>query len=372
MKVYYSSTVFLLQRYGGISRYYNEIHQQLRSLGTSSYIGGLFHASTHSFDVKHRFPLRKIKVTYLPARTYWIFRYLNILYDSILLNIIRPDIYHLTYYDPIPLLLPRSTRIVTSAYDATAEKLYLSCQQTEQLVAARSRAYSASSHIIAISNSTKEDIVRLYSLPPHKVSVVYLSSFSDSYLDSINSFNIPQKPFLLYVGSRAHYKNFDILLSTYLSNQNLYDRLDLVVFGDSRTSKSEAHLLHDHQHASQHVHFISGDDSALHSLYQASFALVYPSLNEGFGLPVLEAQRYTPVILSDIPVFREIAQNSSLYFNPTSSSSLVKAITTLLDSTEVYSYYVAQCKKNVDRFSWSKCAQETLQVYCQCLLSTHE
>ena len=371
MKVYYSSAAFLLQRYGGISRYYNEIHQQLRSLGISSHIGGIFHASTHTFDAKYRFPLRKIQVTYLPARTYGIFRFLNNLYDSILVNIIRPDSYHLTYYDQVPRFLPRSTLIITSAYDATAEKLYSSCPHTEELVASRSRAYSVSSHIIAISNSTKEDIVRLYNLPSHKVSVVYLSSFSSPHLSSMRSFTIPQKPFLLYVGSRANYKNFDILLSTYLSNQDLYDCLDLVVFGDSRTSNSEAQLLHDHHHASQHVHFISGDDSALHSLYQASFALVYPSLNEGFGLPVLEAQRYTPVILSDIPVFREIAQNSSLYFNPTSSKSLVKAITTLLESRETYSYYVAQSEKNVYRFSWSKCARETLQVYYQCLLSTN-
>jgi glycosyltransferase involved in cell wall biosynthesis len=371
VKVYYSSAAFLLQRYGGISRYYNEIHQQLRTLGISSYVGGLFHASTHSFCTEHRFPLRKISVTHLPARTYWFFRLINSIYDLIALNLLRPDIYHLTYYDQVPCLLPRSTLIVTSSYDATAEKLYSSCSQTPDLVALRRKAYTTSNHIIAISHSTKDDIVRLYHLHPHKVSVVYLSAFSTPQ-KSVIPLLTPKRSFLLYVGSRAKYKNFDILLSTYLSSPDLHQTLDLVVFGDSRTSNSESQLLNEHPYAALHVHFISGDDSVLHSLYQASFALVYPSLNEGFGLPVLEAQQYTPVLLSDIPVFREIAETSSIYFDPTSTTSLHSAIKTLLDSNEIYAHYLAQSAKNVRRFSWSQSAQQTIQIYSKCLSSNHE
>ena len=108
-------------------------------------------------------------------------------------------------------------------------------------------------------------------------------------------------------------------------------------------------------------------DKDLSILYKNSIAFVYPSFSEGFGLQGLEAMASeSPVIASDIPVFKEIYGDNAVYFNPNDVDSLVKVMKTVMKMSNEEKYKkVDEAKEFIKRYSWQKMAKETLNIYNQ-------
>ena len=106
--------------------------------------------------------------------------------------------------------------------------------------------------------------------------------------------------FLLYVGSRLKYKNFDNLLKALSLNNDILEEFKLICFGDELLSKKEKFLIEELKLNKKNIIFDSGDDYKLANYYLNATALIYPSKNEGFGFPPLEAMSYgCPVISSN-------------------------------------------------------------------------
>jgi len=109
---------------------------------------------------------------------------------------------------------------------------------------------------------------------------------------------------------------------------------------------------------------IEGDDQMLSNLYKNAESFVFPSLYEGFGLPAIEAMSYgCPVLLSSIDVFREIADDAASFFDPKSPDSIKEKIENLVYSKENKEKFINEAYRQIKKFTWKNCANNTLDVY---------
>ena len=225
------------------------------------------------------------------------------------------------------------------------------------------RCVQRSDATICISEATRQDLLHFYGVKSDSIYVIPLAcsnvfrqlELCDDRLDIVT-----KRPFLLFIGGRYPYKNFDGLIQAY-SVWAHREEVALVVVGSpwSVEKKRLAEL-----GSRDRVHLITdADDETLCHLYNQAAAFVYPSLYEGFGIPLLEAMACgCPVIASRIPSTIEVAGGCPIYFEPTELDSLVNAFDVALsegrDSERVWAGI-----ERVKRYSWDKVAAQTLEVY---------
>ena len=164
-----------------------------------------------------------------------------------------------------------------------------------------------------------------------------------------------EKPFFLYVGSRQAYKNFDRLLNAYTQWRFNKD-ISLVVIGGGLPPPNHTEM--------DNVTFLDQvNDNELCALYNKASFFAYPSLNEGFGIPMLEAMASNcPVCASDIPAFREVAGDTACYFDPYSTDSMISAFEKAMDQKNDTQLQRAR-QKCIARFSWDQCAENIWHIY---------
>ncbi len=201
-------------------------------------------------------------------------------------------------------------------------------------------ACHAADRVVAISEATKSQIVDHYGTAPEKIDVVYQSCsplFFDDHLVDISilrrRYTLPDR-YLLFVGSITRRKNLEILLEAYLLLAERH-RLPIVVVGRGSKHRSAIERHPNYSSTKRHIIWIDdlSDNLSLKTLYRHATALVYPSLAEGFGLPVVEALlSYTPVITSNLSSLPEAGGPDSLYIDPTDAATVATAISRLLEN----------------------------------------
>lgn len=229
----------------------------------------------------------------------------------------------------------------------------------------RKRCVERADAIICISESTAADLCAYYSLAVEKkIFIIHLAA--SEVFHPISHFPESYRPptqgdFLLYVGGRHHYKNFEFLLRAY-AKWELRKKVDLVVVGQE-WYPSEFRLIQD-LGLEQSVHlFTRVSDGELAMLYNLATAFVYPSRYEGFGIPLLEAMQCgCPIVASRIPSTVEVAADCPIYFDPASFESILDALTMALKENKKEERINAGFKRS-QAFSWEKSAKRLLEVY---------
>ena len=224
--------------------------------------------------------------------------------------------------------------------------------------------------IIAISESTKRDIIHYYGVPEEKVNVIYQSCHerfkqekSDLKIREIlEKYQIPQD-FLLYVGSLTQRKNLKGLLEA-MAQLPSEEQIPLVVVGNGRTYKKQMVQL---VHTLGLKHLVFWTDvqyKELPILYQASLAFVYPSFYEGFGLPVIEALfSKVPVITSNVSSMPEAAGPHSLLIDPEDSSSIADAISRLLNDSGLRENMTRRGYEFAQKFNPERLTKQMMDTY---------
>lgn len=269
-----------------------------------------------------------------------------------------------TVHDVIPFLLPKLS-LSGDPLTALRQKIYLFLQ-------ARSLRWAAR-RLITVSENSKRDLVRLFNLNESKVSVIY-EAVDESFRPASPArvFEIRQKfglneNYLFCHGGYSPYKNLERLLAAFAHLAAKRADLQLVLGGAKK----------DHDHFRQVLRQIKllGLDSRvvltdyvaeedLGPLYTGARLLVYPSLYEGFGLPILEAQACgTPVVCSNRASLPEVAGLGADYFNPEDVGDMNQKMESLLRSVDRPRELREEGFRNVARFSWEKCARQTLEVF---------
>lgn len=188
--------------------------------------------------------------------------------------------------------------------------------------------------IIAISQSTKNDLVNYYKIAPEKIEVIY-QSCNAQYFDETPTNKIPYNlpdTYLLYVGSVIPRKNLELIVKAYTILPTDFT-IPVVVVGDGKTYKKRMkQLIQRYGLGEKFIWLDKVNSIELKALYQHAQVLIYPSLYEGFGLPVAEALLCkTPVITSNTSSLKEAGGSESIYINPNDATELADAIERVLD-----------------------------------------
>lgn len=352
MRIFYDHLIFNLQNFGGISRYVVNLASNLNNINDAKIkIFAPIHLNYHlkKFDNKRRL--------FFPSNLNFIKKTMMNINDKLFsssLNKYKPDIFHTTYYSKKEryLNIPK----ILTVHDLTHEKI-----SKDKKFLPKKESIESSDHIICVSNSTKNDLQEFYNVSDNKISVIYESSGISTNL--INKSNITKnlKPFLLYVGSRHGYKNFDNLVIAFSNSEFLKNNYNIIFFGGGKINQDEKKIISDLK-IEKNLIFTEGSDKNLANLYSRCEAFVYPSIYEGFGITLLEALSFnTKIICSDIPPFKEVCGDAAIYFNPKSFEDIKSKLENCLKNKINYSFdYKEEILKN---FSWKKCAEETFEVY---------
>lgn len=360
MNILYDGQVFSWQRIGGISRYFVELQTNLGN-DFSVQLGTMFTDNVYVWDNP---VLRKKVMGHLLSNGNFrgktrIQSMANRMYSMYLLEKNAFDIFHPTYYVPYFLRYLKKKPYVVTVYDMIHEKFPQQFSGDITIEYKRESILHASK-IIAISKQTKIDLVDIYGIPENKIEVVYLGHSMDiSREETVH--NLPPS-YILFVGSRFGYKNFALFLKAFKQLTELNPEISLVCTGSDFTSDEYA-LIRTLRLEKKIVRlFVS--DAQLTYLYRHALCFVFPSLYEGFGIPILESFACgCPIALSNTSCFPEIAQNAGTYFNPFDIDSIIEAIHKLISDKEYCATQVAMGYKVLKQYSWKKMTEETALVY---------
>ena len=266
-----------------------------------------------------------------------------------------------------PLVIPaRRARKITTVYDLYFFKNPEGAVREMQTDFPRKvKEHSLRSDaIIAISDYTKKQLIELLEIPSSRIYTIKLgvNSFFQEFASSQEKKDILTKlripgPFLLFVGTQEPRKNLPLLIEAFrnLREKNIY----LVLAGPQGWNLKPQDLAADRVISTGYL-----SEKDLRALYQQASAVVFPSIEEGFGLPLLEGMASgVPVIASRIPVFQEVCNDSCAYFDPVSAEDLREQIEAVLGQSDLREKLITKGKLRVQNFSWKETAQKTLALY---------
>ncbi len=356
--------IFDLQKIGGISNYWynllkssignNNIFYFEDKYSNKNYYKSLIKLpEEYIIKNKNKIPL-KIK-RYLPVR-----------------NLDKSfDIFHSSYYR----YAKGNIKNITTVHDFMYEK-YLSKYNIKRLIhsSQKYQAIKHSDYIIGVSKNTLEDMLKYFPEFKNKKMQVIYHGISDDFYPienknnwiKINDYKLYYNSYFFYFGNRNGYKNFKLLVSSYyalLKNNKNKNIPNLVIAGGGEFSKKEKILLSENNILSNIIKLGNVTNKELNFLYNYCTGFIYPSLYEGFGMPVIEAMcAGAPVICSNSSSIPEIAGEAAIFINPHNVVELENALYYLLDiktRKDLIELGLKQSKK----FSWGKTWKETFEVY---------
>ncbi len=274
----------------------------------------------------------------------------------------RVDIFHASDWTQPP---SKKARVVTTIHDLS----FLRWPETvpAKILAVQKRRLrwvkQEAAMVIAVSRATKEEIKKLLRIEEERLRVVYEGVPRDAATFKVKEGEQKQwqkkyrlsRPYFLAYGSMAPRKNIARLMEAFAGNHNLREKAQLVIVGNYAPEQKLPPGV-----------VLTGflPRQAMLTLFSAARALIYPSLYEGFGLPILEAFALgVPVITSSLSSMAEIAGRAALLVDPYSAEQISKAMEQILEDAKLRKRLVAAGRQRVKQFSWAKTARETLAVY---------
>jgi glycosyltransferase involved in cell wall biosynthesis len=366
LQVLLEGRIFEEQPLGGISRIYHEIlpriclidEQILFSILTSGHLLQPLPKHPQIVGNPSKLPVDRFL---RPKRIFWQLQdYLRAKVQVASIRSDRNSIWHATYFQ-----LPNwwEGPKVTSVYDLVYEKYphFFNKDYDNILLKRKKRAILAADKVICISESVRSDIIEMYGLPQERVVAIPLACGDNfrrmSREEIVPHFQIDQ-PFILYVGTRHPYKNFKTLLSAYAAWPRRGE-IKLLVVGNP-WSREELKEIATAGFQSDIICRSSISDEELCALYNQALAFVYPSLSEGFGIPLLEAMACgCQIVASRIPTSMEVAQDAPYYFDPLSKDELIAALEAACFSEKAKS----RREDILAKYSWDRNARSTLKIY---------
>ena len=283
------------------------------------------------------------------------------------------DILHSTDFIP-PQWKPRGCKSVITIHDlAFLHYPHFLTKASARYYGQIEDAVKRADHIIAVSNSTRRDIVNLLGVDEQKITVIYEAP-NPVYLPMDRGHAVAQvraryalpNDFILFVSTIEPRKNVQGLLRAFRRLLDDY-KLDvsLVLAGSKGWLSQEAYDLVNELKLNKQCLFLGPvEDKELVFLYNAARCLAYPSFYEGFGLPPLEAMACgTPAVVANVSSLPEVVGDAALLVAPNDVEELTVALWRLLTDDQVWTELQQKGFKRAERFSWARAARETLDVY---------
>ncbi len=359
MKVLIDYRIFFIQKYGGVSRYFLELADELKKTNTDVKILAPIYVNEYINKKKISFfGIKKIKN--IPLFSTKILNFINFTICNNYIKISKPNIVHQTYYNNLFYKTNKAIKII-NVWDLNHEIYSKSYNlQNNQLPKKKSLDYS--DHIICSSLKTQNDLIKYYKIDKERTSVLYQGV--PLFTKKIENFKKAERPFLLYVGSRKRYKNFKNVLKALSINKKILNDFDLVCFGGEEFTKDENNLINELKIEKTKIKHFLGDDKKLIEFYSTATAMIYPSKNEGFGFPPLEAMSFDcPVLTSNNEAINEAVGNAAVKFNAESPEEINHAIEKILYSNDLRKNLIELGRKRVKIFTWQNTILNLNKIY---------
>jgi len=363
LRVLYDGEVFTSPTSGGVARYFMELIDGLGVHDIDTQVVAPLHSSAHLQSRKGRGA-----GAYIPSFRGSV-RLLGWAHHRMAPSIARHrsfDVWHSSWYGtPLP---ETGKPVVVTIHDMIHE-IFTPLSDECRI---KRRAVERADRVICVSENTRKDLINLLRINPEKVSVVHHGHNDFGLPVSNSSVRLPiERPYILFVGRRGGYKNFERLIEAFSCDENLKRDYGILCFGGGPFSKDEIDSIRKLGLSQKHVAQMSGPDKLLAIAYQSAMALVYPSLYEGFGLPPLEAMSAScPVICSSAACLPEIVGDAALLFDPNDSDSLIHALERIrLEG--IRRDLINRGHERRRKFAWSQSFAEHAKLYYETLKSAH-
>lgn len=265
--------------------------------------------------------------------------------------------YIVTVHDVIPLRFPKPLSPLTYYH-----RYYIP------------QVLSQAQHIICNSNTTAKDICDFYDISASKITPIPLAHDANNFclLNEVRA-NNQNHPYFLYIGRHDAHKNLHRLIAAFAKlRQQSKDYQEYELWFAGSSDKSNTPKIHSQieelgiKHQVKFLDYVAYQE--LPKMINQAIALVFPSLWEGFGFPVLEAMACgTPVITSNLSCLPEVAGNAAILINPYNVDEITEAMQTIATDNQLRSQLSTEGLKQANNFSWEKTAQATTEVLKQYL-----
>ncbi len=372
--VAFDREAFLMQKSGGVSRYFSSlIREFLKDPALNIDPLLLFSATVNG----HLADLDVAGVAHLP------FANVNILAAKVIqrqpsarlretfFSILggggsvqsKCDVVHLTHFQPRERDLQSGARVAITVHDMISEMRPSDWHGRNPHPRKRELVLSADL-VFCVSHTTADLLNEVYGKIPGMVVTaphgVDSAIFRQRAAPQPNALG---RPYVLYVGSRSRYKNFGMLLEALSMLRNKGHDLGLVLAGGGMLRTTERRSIARVLSRREFLH-CSPTDLQLASLYNGAAAFCFPSLQEGFGLPILEAMACgCPAVISDIPAFHEVGGDAAEYFEPCVAESLAHKMLIVLEDSERRKRLQVSGLERAETFTWHNTAKLVRQAY---------
>lgn len=356
MKVHYDSDTFSNQTFGGISHYFVELMNHLPAGWDYSLS---LAASENNYLKLLKKPVRFLRMPYMPDHRKF-YHFINGIFDNRAIRRNDFDVFHTTGFNPYFLANLKRPSVAT-VHDMIYLRNYREGNLPRQIFESIEKVTLSVDHIIAISEATRRDLLETYpQIKPERVSVVH-HGFSRISGTPARPEGLPDR-YILFVGHRGGYKNFDVLLKAFPIIKKEIPDLQLVCTGRPFSRGERENIAMAGIADSVSCRFF--DTTEMPGLYANASLFIFTSRTEGFGMPILEAMSAkTPVVLSRSSCFPEIAGEAGIYFDPDDPEELAGHVVKLLTDASAHALAVKKGEERLKAFSWEKTARQTAEVY---------
>ena len=363
MRILYDHQVFSLQDAGGASRYHFEL---IRNLQCSDEVAMEVLIGLNS-SVMPFATLQQQRTRVFSRSTRIMPGLARYAINELLSTVIAPlrgrvDIYHPTLYRALPWV--RRRRIVVTHHDCIHERFPQLFSNAASIVESKRKLFAQADAIICVSGSSQRDLLHFYDVAEMKTHVVHhgFSPLQNPPGDGQGTVE-HMAPYLLYVGSRASYKNFGLLLEAF-ARSGLAGHYRLLAVGGGGFTAEEQQRIASLRLAGSITVIPKADDAILARAYRDAALFIYPSLYEGFGFPPLEAMSMgCPVLVNRTSSLPEVCGDAAFYFDASDPDELAHSLTSTLEDEHVLAAQRELGEQRVRLYDWRQSAHSTLDVY---------
>lgn len=356
LKIFMDHQIFTMQDYGGISRVFVELYWRFNKRNSVECELPMIFSDNVYFDgIEETRGIFRNNHSFVKRLGYYAINHIYTIFKILKGDF---DIFLPSYYDPYFLPFLRKPFVLV-LHDMTHEIFPDIASKKDKTVEWKKKLVHRADKIIAISENTKKDIIKFYDIDESKIEVVYWATTLKLPKKEIQ-LDLPKK-YILYVGTREKYKNFNKFFKAIIPLMKEDEELNLICAGSRIFNDEEREMIGDLADRVHHIRFKDDDELAI--IYRNALCFVYPTLYEGFGSPLLEAMSCEcPIVCSDTSSLPEISGDASIKFNPEMEESIRGSVRKVVYDEKLRKELVMKGKERIKMFTYDKTIDNYIRV----------